>query len=514
MFCLTLRLGVLLLTFFVFKISLASTVRDEIISKALEKSIYSNYKWKNLLHLEDNKPAIKDNNFILSLDNFSLKNELIETIYQFLNDNLSENHAICRFPSRYEFIKKELDLDDSYFPKPFCLGFDEYLKKTKADNITLVFVSEDVVNPSSMMGHTFFKISGDNRSHAVSFFTVIETINLPLLLIESTLTGMKGIFALAPYDEQIYRYLKIENRNIWEYVLNLSEYDKKLIYYHLWELKDVKMKYYFTGYNCATVVHNILSIASPEISKKKRFWVTPKDVIKDAYNSGIVSEISLIPSDKWFIKMLQEYSNVNLSENIYSSLSKVQLDNLKFKEFKVIETELLKSYSEFLYKNQKIGRETLKKIYDLIDNDEYNGYKIDLSQYKSPVKTRDDSQLSLSYIKKNGKFYLGLSFLPASNKLSDDNREYFSESSLKIAETNIITDFDSIKLDSFTLYGMKSLVPYSKFTKDYSLQFRMSYEGHYDNDLSEHKAINISGGFGYDYRFFKDIDTYVLISQP
>lgn len=302
---------------------------NHIIKTAIEKNLHKSYIWKSLLQVTNNKLNIKDPNFILSGDDFSLENELIKTIQSFFAvPNESFKHPICRFPARFFWIKSELGLNDSIFPDVRCPEFEEYLSRAPAQKIYLVFVSENVSQPSSMMGHVFLKLSGyDYKSnpveHAVSFYTIIDTINIPLLIFKSTITGMNGFFSLLPYSEQVNRYLEVEDRNVWEYDLNLSEKNKILMYYHIWELKDLQMKYFFTGYNCATVIYNILSLSSENFLKNNKWlWITPKDVVKETYRNNLIVGTKLIPSDKWNIRMLSEALDNDSIDYIYNLFKK------------------------------------------------------------------------------------------------------------------------------------------------------------------------------------------------
>ena len=45
-----------------------------------EKNLYNSHIWKSLLHINNDKPSINSKDFLLSFDNFSLKNELISNI--------------------------------------------------------------------------------------------------------------------------------------------------------------------------------------------------------------------------------------------------------------------------------------------------------------------------------------------------------------------------------------------------------------------------------------------------
>ncbi len=494
------------------------SIQKEALKKADNLKLYNSYVWKNLLHTKENNPSINHPSFLLSFGNFTLKNELTMTIESFFNSKKKgDNHPICKYPARYLWIKKQLNLTDNKFPNVECKAFNTYLKKTSSDNIKLVFVSENITNPSSMMGHVFFKISGKDiekkeREHAVSFFTVIDTINIPSLLIKSTITGMKGFFVLRPYKEQLNRYLKEENRNIWEYDLNLSEEDKQLLYYHFWELKDVKIKYLFTGFNCATIVYDMLSMNSKELNKNNHLWLTPKDVIKDAKKNKIIGNVSLKASDHWTIKMLLDqlewtdsnylkmanYKNIEAFDTyIFSSNQKTRL----------LEEKLMSTYIQYRQNKNTLEKKALKSLKLKKAN-----VGLDMSNYKNPLNTFNDTQASLSFLQKNNKENFKVTFLPASHTLYDDNREYFGESDLRIMELEVLFNKEQIDIDTFNLYSMKSLLPRDTFTGGISTSFELNYESHYTKELTEYKAYNLSGGMGYTFALHDDIFLYTLIN--
>lgn len=500
---------------------------NPIINQALALKLYDSHVWKNLLHVKSNIPSINDSTFLLSHSNFSLKNELQMTIKSFFNTNIqNNNHGICKYPARFFWLKKKLNLNDDDFPKPKCKLFHQYLKKTGAKNIQLVFVSENTSSPSSMMGHVFFKLTGYDDSHtklehAVSFFTVIDTINPLLLMVKSTITGMKGFFILRPYKEQIERYLKEENRNIWEYSLNLSEEEQQLIYYHFWELKDVKIKYLFTGFNCATIVHDMLSMTSAKFSNDDRLWITPKDVIKDAKKSKIIKGVTLRASEKWHIKMLLEKLKESNSSSLVNTITNVHLNsigNIKFSsdlKTMFLEKELLIAYAQYQYEHDDIRQSTeyeIAKLINLKREIQTEKYSLDLSSYKNPLNTFDDTQIGLSYIRSDSEKSLLFSFLPASNTIYDDNREYFGESDLRIMELNLLINKNRVKIDSFNLYKMKSLLPWDSLTGGISSALSINYEPHYDTKLGKFKAYNISAGIGYTKQYYNDIFVYSLLN--
>lgn len=435
-----------------------------ILNLAKERNLYEKVEWKSLLHFKDGL-NIKDKKFILSLDDFSLENEMKKTIQGFFYDekyykNINE-HPQCRFPARFLFIKNELNLKDDTFPKINCFDFEIYKAKAPADKIFIVYASENVKNPSSMMGHTFLKFegindNGDKKQHSLSFYTTIETANIFKLFYENTISGMQGFFILRPYKETLNRYIDFEKRNVWEFELNLKEYQKELLSYHMWELKDIDLKYYFTKYNCSTILFFSLSLVNNHIYEDDKIWITPLDITKYLYKYDLKNSSKLIPTENWLNRMVEE--------------------NFKDKEI------------------------------DLENS------TIDISKYKSPNNIPDERQISFSYKNIDKSDFAKISFLPASHLLSGDNREYFGESELKIGYLSLLANKEKLKIDEFTLYGMKSYLPYQKKAKDLSFEFEMSIKRDYDSKMDYSSNTKIIGGIGYDFKLSYDMDFYFLLN--
>ncbi|MBL0686828.1 MAG: DUF4105 domain-containing protein [Sulfurospirillum sp.] len=439
--------------------------QEDTVNLALQNKLFEKNEWKALLHY-DNSFKVTDKKFLASKD-LSLENELIFTIkalYDLPSHYQNTNkHAQCKFPARFLFITHELNISKDDFPQVKCQDLYTYEQKAPADKISLIYVSENVKNPSSMMGHTFLKFSGKNSTdrevaHAITFYTIIESANPLTLIYQNTISGMKGMFALQPYKKIKDNYLKKENRNVWEYQLSLSEYRKNLIYYHAWELKDIKMKYYFTSYNCATVIYNMLSLANPKIYEDKKIWITPLDNVKFLYKYDLIKNTQLLPSDTWLIKMLEDTNN---------------------------EVNATKNFDKMIY---------------------------DISQYKSPKNIPNERQIELGYTKRDNEDYMKLSFLPASHNLNDYNREYFGESELKIAYLSVLINDTNIELDEFTLYGMKSYMPYSSLTHDLSYQFELVAKKEYTENMKYADTLKIDGGIGVDFLLFNDINIYTIFN--
>jgi hypothetical protein len=497
---------------------------DEVVASAYELNLANNPTWLALIHSNNQGCQIKDSNFLLSGEACSSEAELIKTIREIYDfSKVGNSHVICRFPARYQFIRKELSAVKITLPETSCKDLEVFLKKAPAEIISLVFASENVTQASSMMGHVFLKISGLNDlgvpvDHAVSYYTEIDSLNLPALIVDSLLLGMPSIFALTPYSQQMAMYLDQENRNIWEYKLALSAEMRQLMHLHIWELKEVKSKYLFAGNNCATVIYSILALANPSFQEESRLWITPLDVVRQADKSKLIDSMILIPSDKWRIRMLA--SELDFSDRLeilqmHQSATIKPLPKVKdMTKREFLKLELAQVYSKYLLKNNKIT----DSQFNLFENEFHDSgflttdFDFDISQFKNPLNQQEDSQYSIGYLNRDNSSYLKINFLPVSHKLSDDNRQYFSENELELGDLTVLAKAsdDSIRLEEFQMFSSTSLIPWDSFTGGISGHVKFGIERQYEPELVSHNAGYLLVGLGFASSIHEDVLLYSL----
>ncbi|ACN98547.1 conserved hypothetical protein [Sulfurihydrogenibium azorense Az-Fu1] len=509
----------------------AYDTKKENLNKILEKienlKLYENPVWKALLHYDPkNKNSfITDKNFLLSLreGKFSLKREMELTVEALLNNkDLEENsNPVCKFPARLYWLKLNIPELNDLIPEVKCKDLNTYLEKVSVDKITLVFAAEDIKNPSSMMGHVFLKLTGYNKEgiyveHAVSYFAVIDTVNPIKLLVKSTITGMDSFFSLKPYRKFISRYLLDEERVIWEFPLkDLNDEKKEIIRLHIWELKDVKTKYYFTEYNCATVIYYILSIADPKMLEEKQSWISPRDVIRIAKKVSLIDEAELIPTDEWLIRILEDKISFKDLKKIKKSISLGHCDNSLFEntnytnfEYKFYIANLYENYITFLKRKERISNTQAEELSSCIPS--IKGYTIDLTNYKNPYNAPLNSKVSLGYSRFNDKDYLHLVFTPTYNTILDNNRQVFLfETDLRLFEFSLLLNKSNIKIDHIYLYHIYSLKPYSLLTGGLSYNFKIGLENHYQK-LDPKLSLFTSTGLGITLNPHKDFYIFFL----
>jgi hypothetical protein len=275
-------------------------------------------QWHRMLHLKQAFPWISPvgevdgEGFYLSqtpkgrLDPFA---ELNATIDAFVSNTLvgkKNQLARCAFPARLNFILENLDVD---IPKPQagdCPDYEDYLAKLNPQQVTIVFSSAYVSNPASMFGHTFLKIDdgrpSDLLNYSIGFAAnVSKDENGLFYVLAGLLGGFRGQFSFYPYYERVNEYINAENRNLWEYTLDLNEKESLILANHLWELESNSwFDYYFLSKNCSYQLLTVLEVARPNWDLSSGWlFVIPAETIKKIRDiEGAIKSIRFRPSQR------------------------------------------------------------------------------------------------------------------------------------------------------------------------------------------------------------------------
>ncbi|MFF7706106.1 DUF4105 domain-containing protein [Pseudomonas sp. NPDC007930] len=219
--------------------------------------------------------------------------------------SLGDQHAQCRYPARSRWLKAELGLND--LPRVHCAEFDQWYQAISPHSTVLVFPAAYLNSPSSMFGHTLLRIDqADTRadgtallSYAINFGAYVEGSDNSILYAWKGLAGgYPGLFSLVPYQQKLAEYRSLENRDLWEYHLNLSEAETARMVEHVWELRQVRFDYYFFDENCSYRLLELLQIARPGLALTGQFPITaiPTDTVKAVKAAGLVDSIDYRPS--------------------------------------------------------------------------------------------------------------------------------------------------------------------------------------------------------------------------
>ncbi|MHA6125218.1 Lnb N-terminal periplasmic domain-containing protein [Pseudomonas fluorescens group sp. PF-1] len=268
--------------------------------------------WISLGHYETAKLGgwrsyVSDKKFFLAADgNEHPDHELAATVQAlYAPASTGEQHAQCVYPARTRWLKAQLNLTD--LPTVDCAEFKQWFKDVSPHSAVMIFPAAYLNSPSSMFGHTLLRIDQADvqtdktslLSYAINFGAYIEgSDNSILYAWKGLMGGYPGLFALVPYQEKLSEYRSLENRDLWEYRLNLTQAETARMVEHVWELKQIKFDYFFFDENCSYRLLELLQVARPSLRLTEQFPLTaiPTDTVKAVKEAGLVESIQYRPS--------------------------------------------------------------------------------------------------------------------------------------------------------------------------------------------------------------------------
>ena len=297
----------------------------ELINKALQAKLADEREWHLLLHYrkdllggytsEQDDPGF----FMSSNGKTDPQAELDATLKQFFSDELvgrSKQPAQCAFLARYEWLRNQLHFDQARLSPMACERFDRWFADFEAQSITLVFPSAFLNNPASMFGHTLLRVDqkGQTEQTRILAYTINYAADVPpdagmAYPIRGIFGGYRGYFSTIPYYLKVQEYRDIENRDIWEYRLNFTEYQVRRLLMHAWELGNASFDYFFFKENCSYHLLALLDYADPTLHLTDEFilWTVPADTVRlVASKPGLVSGIAYRPSRSNVIRRKRE----------------------------------------------------------------------------------------------------------------------------------------------------------------------------------------------------------------
>src|SRR5690606_26551649 len=136
-------------------------------------------------------------------------------------------------------------------------------------------------------------------SYALNFGAMVEGMDNSILYAWKGLAGgYPGQFALLPYREKLSEYSRLENRDLWEYRLDLTPEETGRMIEHVWELRQIRFDYFFFDENCSYRLLELLEIARPGLRLIEQFPLTaiPADTVRAVKAAGVVTEVNYRPS--------------------------------------------------------------------------------------------------------------------------------------------------------------------------------------------------------------------------
>jgi len=299
----------------------AQAYQEELIQQAREARLADEREWHLLLHYGADlfggviSEQDDDGFFMSSQGKHNPQAELDATIEQFFSTGLvgrSKQQAQCAFIARYHWLKERLQFDSSRLASVACDRFDRWRAELNPQGVSLIFPAAFMNNPASMFGHTFLRIDqkGQTEQTRILAYAIDYAAEVPPdfgieYAYKGIFGGYKGVFSSPPYYLKVQAYRDIENRDMWEYQLNLtgSQIDRLLM--HAWEMGNAYFDYFFFKENCSYHILSLVEYANPalHLRDKFHFWTIPAETVRVIVEQpGLVGDTTYRPSRSTIIK--------------------------------------------------------------------------------------------------------------------------------------------------------------------------------------------------------------------
>ena len=465
-----------------------------------QTKLYENSYWSKLLHYTNGESEIDSDNFFISKDGKTdLKKELFETINSLEN---GQNNVLCRFPLRVKWLKENIPSLEKDIVNYSCAELDEFLTLVDAKYVTMVFPTAHINSPASMYGHTFLRVSSNEEtpliSNAVNFAAKTDDTNGLIFAYKGLFGEYEGRYSILPYYEKIKEYNNLEQRDIWEYDLNLTQDEIDRLVLHAFELKDSYSDYFFFKENCSYNVLWLLEVARYDLDLVSHFTfkTVPLDSIKILKPYNLIKDSRFRYSNMRKMKNIleekienKEYLKTYVNENEPLNETLSTDDKISYLDFKIL-------YLQYQRANNEYEKdEYLKKYLQLLkERSSYNKASVyDIKTPFNPLNSHDSAKVSLFY-DSSDSFELGLK--PVYNDIYDISEGYLEGAYIDFFDLNIKkTKDENVKVDKFTLLKIKSLAQQDMIFKPLSWGIDLGYE-HF-KDQSDYLKIKPETGFTF-----------------
>jgi len=388
-----------------------------------------------------------------------------------------KKHPQCRFPARLHWLNQQLGFAD-LLPKVDCAKFHEWQQQWNATQITLLFPSMYLGNPASMFGHTFIRFDTQGKSQLLSptlsyAAASDENDSLIVFSLKGIFGGYAGRFSMQPYYETLREYSDIEQRDIWEYKLNLTPAETAQLIRHLWEVSGVHFDYFFLRENCAFRLLALLDVAREGIDMSLTthpIYAIPVDTVRDIQQAGLVEDKKYRPATHNKIKQMAEQMSLSSRSAAFSivdqSLSIKDL-SINLNEFQQAET--LELVNEILGQEKVVNQQFQMQVLSARSQLPVKTSEVKFSAI-SPETSHDSARWNIGLGEyENQQFYeigLRLNFHDA----LDPARGFPEGVSINILEPQFrwYEDAEQLKLENIDIFSMQSISAIEKWSSPIS----------------------------------------------
>ncbi len=486
-----------------------------LLALSRQQALASSLDWLNLLHYKASllgSPASQadDQAFFLSESGATDAAVELEVMLKLLwGDDLDRaQQVLCRFPARAYWLSRQLQ---AALPvsEQSCSHFMQWKRPFESSGLTLLFPSMYLNNPASMFGHTFLRFDNTQSEllrQTLSYAAHHDDTDAFISYAWKGITGgYSGRFFVQPYYETLLKYSDIEQRDIWEYTLNLSEDEVAQLLRHLWEVKGIHFEYFFLRENCSYRLLALLDVARPGLAlsyDSHPVFAAPVDIVRDVINAGLVETTHYRPAmgtrlrqmaaqlgDALTAKALAISEGDNIDEQIDQTVDVIQ----KARVLRLAD-ELLSYQSET---PANIQHTVLSELSSLGLSAEQTAF---VYNARPPENSHATSRWQLTAGEIDGQDYYQIGFRPVFHDLLDDPAGLLNGASVNVLDTRFrwFEEEQKLELSQLRLFELKSLLRVTRWEASLSKQLLIEFTRR-DELAGSPRVFKFEAGLGYAY---------------
>lgn len=511
---------------------------DDAWTQAQSRELWTQPAWRTLVHY---RPGTWPGSWVSQADDarFFLapegqtdpRAEMRATLAAFAAPAESGNeHAQCRFVARLTWLRQQLDLGE--LPQPDCAEYREFRGLVQATHAVMVFPSYYLGSPSSMFGHTLLRLDrgeadggSEYLSFAVNFGALVNPNENGLFYAVRGLTGgYSGQFEVDQYYKKIREYNRDENRDIWEYPLDLDADEIERLIQHLWELRHINFAYYFFDENCSFRLLELLEVARPGLNLTAGFGITaiPIDTVRAVQDAGLVKGKLFRPAMGTVLKeRLDTIPRPLLPEVVALSRSSGYLDDPAMQALDpATRANVIDAAHKFL-RYEQVGEardpDVAQRSFRLLQA--VQQHAADLSPAPSqvdpdasPDRSHGSRRLSVGAWHEEGLDYMTLGLRMALHSQQENRTGFPAGAQINIGNLDLRVEEDGeVDIERLDFVDILSLSPRDRFFTPWSWAVDTGIERQWAGGR-EHRVAQINGGAGATRTLWDDNRVYGLVT--
>ncbi len=349
-----------------------------------------------------------------------------------------------------------------------------------------------------MFGHTFLRIDSEYNSkllsYAVNYAADADsaTENGFIFAIKGLFGGYYGKYSLLPYYDKLKEYRDNEQRDIWEYNLDLNEEEVHQMVRHIWELNGSHSDYYFFTENCSYNMLWLIEVAKPSIHLREEFkiQVIPLATVQTAKEANIIKKVSFRPSKRTTINA---YENVLNKKNIQRTIDLIE-SNISIKNIMenpnitiqqkqyILETAL--ELIEYKRLKKELTKEKYLELFHKFSTARASlgmGDKPTISVPENPINGHRDVKITLGMAAREGEAVEMIGIRTAYHDLQDNSVGFLRGTQIEFFDLLLSHSEDDdennkLKIENFTLISLKSIAQRTEFFKPISWRMKLGWD--------------------------------------